>query len=211
MKWELGIAFAVLSVLAAHAQNSAPQTSPQFSAILRAQQHRDAVLGAAKQSTSWIRLNCQKMSFIPLPLMRIWKPLEFDSNGAPTAGVWGETLEASGCGTTKKLNVVTIVRGPRQLVTGVLAPGDTSADPVLQKDAWRYVYAAAKVKVTAPGCQQAFVDNTQAVRKEEPTDAQLTGPILVENWTVVACGQTVVVEVKFLPTANGTTIGAHAL
>lgn len=203
-------AYLVLSIAAAgHAQNAIPPTSSQFSKVIQAKQHRDAVLGAAKQSTAWIKRNCQNASFVPLSTIKTWKPLEFDSTDAPIAGVWGETIEARGCGAPIKLNVMTVVREPNVLVSGVLAPGDTQADPTLQKDASRYVFIAALAK--APGCQQAHIEDTKVVRKEAPDDARLTGPVLVENWTVIACGRNVIVEVKFLPTANGTTIGAHVL
>jgi hypothetical protein len=196
--------------MAAQAQD-ASALSPQFNAILHAEQHRTAVLEGAKHSTTWIKHDCQNASFAPLPTIKIWKHPEFDSSGAPTAGQWGESVEASGCGISRQLNVVTTVRSPTELVTGPLAPGNTSADPILQKDASRQVFTAAMTK--APGCKQVFLDNTQAIRKEspKPTETFLTGPVPVENWSVVVCDQTVIVEVKFLPTAAGTTIGAHAL
>ena len=209
--WGLALVHSILSVMAAQAQDAPPPPAPQFSAILKAPQHRNAVIDAAKHSTTWIKHDCQSASFTPLPMIKVWKRPEFDSTGTPVAGMWGESIEASGCGITRKLNTVTTVHNAGALVTGPLAPGYTSADPVLQLDTSRYVFAAEKIKVQ--GCQQAFLENTQAVRKEspEPTDARVTGAVLVENWTIAACGQTVIVEVKFIPTAGGTTIAAHAL
>jgi hypothetical protein len=198
-----------LAVSAAYAQNAGPTTTPQFTRVLQAPQHRSVVIEAAKQSTSWIKRSCQSTSFVPLPGIRIWTPPEFDSTGAPIKGEWGESVLASGCGFTKKLNVGTAVIKPQALVTGVLAPGDTEANPTLQLDTSRYVFAAATGK--APSCKDRYLDDTKAVRKEPPTDPILKGPVVVENWIVMACGQTIAVEVKFMPTADGTTIGAHAL
>jgi hypothetical protein len=206
-----GVGCLLLGVVAAQAQNASAQISPQFSAILQAQQHRDAVIAAAQESTSWKRYNCQNAKFTPLPMMRIWKSPEFDSAGVPIAGLWGESLEASGCGVArKKLNVVTAVSGPGSLTTGVLAPGDTEANPLLQKDTSRHVYAAAMTKAPRE-CKKVFLDDTQHIRKEAATDPRIAGPVLVEKWTVIACDQTIDVEVKFIPDATGRTIGAHPL
>src|SRR5437868_2613931 len=71
--------YLALGVAAVHAQNAIPPISSQFSKVLQAKQHRDAVLGAAKQSTAWIKRNCQNASFIPLSTIRTWKPVEFDA------------------------------------------------------------------------------------------------------------------------------------
>jgi hypothetical protein len=183
--------------------------SPQFGNILRAQQHRDAVLGAAKQSTTWIRHACASGTFKPLPTIKIWKPLKFMSDGKPLEGVWGESVEASGCGLTRLLNVVTVVRDPGVLITQVLAPGTTEADPILQKDASRYVFIASVARV--PGCQQAFIDDTRFIKQEPASDAHMIAPAGVEHWTVSACGHEFTVEVKFLPLAGRTDIAARVL
>lgn len=205
--WASALCCLMLLATTASAQNPPPPPSPQFSSILQAQQHRDAVIDAAKHSTTWIRHGCQSGSFTPLPVVKVWKRPEFDATNRPIAGLWGERVEASGCGITRLLNVATSVRSPGALVTGILAPGDTGADPTMQMDASRYAFTAA----VSPGCQQAYLDDTHAVRKEKADDPRVNGPVSVEDWTVVACGRTVVVEVKFIPTANGTTVVAHAL
>lgn len=208
-QWGTAVVCMMLATTAAHAQNAPRTASPQFTAILQAQQHRDTVINAAKLSTTWIRHGCQDGSFTYLPLVRVWRQPQFDSTNKPIAGLWGERVQASGCGITRILNVVTSVRSPGALVTGILAPGDTGADPTLQVDASRYAFAAALTR--APGCRQAFLDNTQQIREEKSDDARVTGTVRVENWTIVACGQSVVTEVKFLPDATGTTVVAHAL
>ncbi len=70
-------------------------------------------------------------------------------------------------------------------------PGDTVADPILQKDTAGYVFIAALAKT--PLCKQAFIDDTQVIG------------LKFEKWTVIACGQAKVVEVRFLPSAQGGT------
>lgn len=210
-QWGLSGVVLLLTCVAAQAQDAPPPPSPQFNAILQSQKQRDAVIETAKHSTTWIRHGCGNASFSQLPVIRIWKRPEFNLANAPTAGQWGERVQASGCGITRLLNVSTSVRSPGVLVTSLLAPGDTSADPILQIDASRYAFTAAIAGVK--GCQDAFIDDTHAVRSEvmEPSDARITGPVRVEHWTIVACGRNIVVEMKFLPTATGTTIVAHPL
>jgi hypothetical protein len=200
----------MLAPMAAHGQDRAGTISAQFAGVLQAQQHKDVLLQAAKQSTTWIRHGCNSGAFKPLPAVRIWKPAGFGANGSPIEGIWGESIEASGCGMTRILNVATIVRSPGVLVSQVLAPGETKADPLLQQDASRFVFAAS-VSV-APGCRQAFIDDTKVVGQEPASsDARLVAPVEVEQWTVSACGQNVTVEVKFLPVAGKIDIVAHVV
>ncbi len=210
-QWGLSGVFLSLTCIAAQAQNAPPPPSPQFSAILQSQKQRDAVIETAKHSTTWIRHGCGNASFSHLPLIKIWKRPEFDSANAPMAGQWGQRVEASGCGITRLLNVLTSVRSMGVLINSLLAPGDTSADPTLQIDASRYAFATAIAGVQ--GCRDAYIDNTQAIRNEvpEPSDVGITGPVKVEHWTIVACGHNIVVGLKFSPTATGTTIVAHTL
>jgi len=204
------LCLAIGSVVA-QAQAQSHSISPQFATILQAQQHRDAVLDAAKHSTTWLRHDCPGASLAPLEGIKVWKWPEFDAAGVPIAGDWGESVQASGCGFTRVLNVVTTVRSPGALVTGPLAPGGTRADPILQRDASRYAFAAALLH--SPGCKDAFLDDTEIDHNTDPRppDAQLAGPARLERWSIVACGRSVAVEVQFLPTASGTTVVVHGL
>jgi hypothetical protein len=197
----------MLPPMAAHGQPGA--VSAQFAGVLQAPQHRDAVLQAAKQSTTWIKHGCSSGTFKPLPTVKMWKPARFGANGSPVEGVWGETIEANGCGMTRILNVATIVRSPGVLVTQVLAPGETKADPLLQQDASRFVFSAG---LAGTGCRQAFIDDTKAVGQEPASSvAGLVGPVEIEQWTLIACDRNITVEVQFLPRAGKTEIVAHPL
>ena len=176
--------------------------------MLTAPQHVNAAMDAARHSTTWIRHGCQDGSLTRLSRVAIWKQPEHDASGKPTSGQWSERFQATGCGITRLLNAITTVRGPGVLVSGPVAPGDTTADPTLQMDASRYAFAAALRRV--PGCSEAWLDNTRMIRQEHPDDARLTGPVRIEDWMIVACGRDITVEMKFLPIAIGTDIVAHA-
>jgi hypothetical protein len=196
----------------ATAQGQAPVmgVTPQFADVLRSQQHRDAVSGAARQSTVWIRHACDSASFNALPSLKIWQPVSFDAKNTPVAGVWGESIEVNGCGIDRILNVATVVRSPGVLVSKVLAPGATKADPLLQRDASRYVFAALAKAVQ--GCRTAYLDDTVFEGEEASVPlAKVTGPVKIEHWIVAACGRTITVEVKFIPVASSTDVVAHVL
>ncbi len=159
---------------------------------------------------TWIRHGCQSASFTPDTGVRVWRWPEFDLGGQPVAGAWGEAVRADGCGIARVLNVLTYVRTAGALVSGPLAPGDTTADPTLQRDASQHAFTAALTHV--PGCRQAYLDDTRFVSRTAPArpDPRLTGPVTLEHWTVIACGTPVVVDVQFLPVGHGTDIVARA-
>lgn len=166
-------------------------------------------MSAAKQSTTWLKHACSTASFTRLTRLRIWRALAFDQAGEPTAGAWQETIHVDGCGFTRNLNVLTVVRAPREMLSIVLAPGETRGDPTLQKDAATYVFAAVAARV--PGCRDAYVDDTQIDADRSNLPSLSPGkPGWGEDWTVMACGRPVVVELTFTPDATGTTISAHA-
>ncbi len=197
-------------IATARGQAAVMGITPQFAGVLRSQEHRDAVLAAAKRSTTWLRHGCESASFNALPRLKIWQPVSFDSKNTPMGGVWGESIEASGCGLDKILNVETMVRSPGVLVSQVLAPGATKADPILQRDASRYVNAA--MVPALQGCRQAYLDDTLVEGQETSAPlANVTGPVAIEHWIVVACGRTLTVEVKFIPLAGSTNVVAHVL
>lgn len=199
----------LLACAAARAQSPSPTLPPQFREVLAAPQHLNAAIEAAKHSTTWVKNGCQTGELTRVPQVRVWKRPEFDSSNKPIAGQWGEAFAASGCGSTRILNVVTSLRGPGVLISGPLAPGDTSANPTLQVDASRYAFVA--VIQRAPGCNQAYLDDTKRIRDGKPDNAQLTGLVHVEHWRFVACGKDITVEMTFLPSATGTDVVAHVL
>jgi hypothetical protein len=84
-----------------------------------------------------------------------------------------------------------------------LLPGETKADPRLQRDAIGAAKAAAVAK-NPKGCEQAWTTNTRAVKPYK--DAKTPW---VERWSFDLCGNKAVVEMSFLPGGStGTTFTA---
>jgi hypothetical protein len=200
-------ALVLLSPLADAQPSPLAESSPAFNAVLQSPQHHAAVLGAVKQSTVWRKHACAAATFAVQKVM-IYHAPSFDASGKPLSGVWGEKLRATGCGNTLILNAVTQVRSPGVLVSGALAPGDTVADPILQRDA--SLYARPVLMRGHAGCRDAYVENTEVLNKTVPQPGSATGPVRFEKWTAFVCGSTVAVELMFTPNATGTTIAAYA-
>jgi hypothetical protein len=84
-----------------------------------------------------------------------------------------------------------------------LLPGETKADPRLQRDAIQIAKAAAAT-VGAPDCKKSWTTDTKAV--EAYKDAHTPW---VERWSFDVCGKSAVVEMSFLPGGgSGTSISA---
>lgn len=84
-----------------------------------------------------------------------------------------------------------------------LLPGETKADPRLQRDAIQIAKAAAAT-VGAPACNKSWTTDTKAV--EPYKDSQTPW---VERWSFDVCGKPAVVEMSFLPGgSSGTSISA---
>jgi hypothetical protein len=84
-----------------------------------------------------------------------------------------------------------------------LLPGETKADPRLQRDA----IGAAKAMAAAEnphGCERSWTTDTRAVEPYKDAKTPWT-----ERWSFDLCGKTAVVEMSFLPGgASGTTYTA---
>jgi hypothetical protein len=191
-----------------HAQQTgAADPKSAFKAVLRSPDHQNAVLAAAKQSAVWQRNPCADATFT-LQRVMIYRAPTFDPAGKPLSGLWGEKLRATGCGTSRTLNAMTTVRSPGVLVNFALAPGDTTADPILQRDAASYARPIALRGQEA--CKDVYLENTEILHKTAPQPPQATGPVRFEKWTVFVCGSEVAVEVSFMPDHTGTLVSATA-
>jgi hypothetical protein len=202
------LALALLPLIAHAQQPPPPDAKSAFKAVLWSPDHQKSVLAAAKQSTVWQRNPCATATFT-LQRVMIYRAPEFDPTGKPVSGLWGEKLRATGCGTTRTLNAMTTVRSPGVLVNLALAPGDTTADPILQHDAASYARPVALLGQT--DCKDVYLENTEILHKTEPPPPQATGTVRFEKWTVFVCGSEVPVELSFTPDSTGTLVSAHAI
>jgi len=181
-----------------------------LASILQNPQHQKAVVEAAQQSSTWVNNRCGNATFAIAGLVAIYQPLALDAQARPIAGAWKERVTAS-CGTHRVLNVLTAVKAPGALTSGVLLPGTTRADPQLQRDAVRYA-AVASGGAPPPSCRQAYVADTKFVGVEGEADPGLAParrtPPWKEEWTMIACDKHSIVTLHFVPDATGTMINA---
>jgi hypothetical protein len=203
----LVVALTLVPRMAQAQQHQAVEASPAFRTVLQSPEHQSAVLRALKQSTVWQRHGCADATFTVLKVV-IYKAPAFDAAGKPIVGAWGEKVRATGCGTSLLLNAVTQVRSPGVLVSGALAPGETTADPILQRDA--SFYARPVAMRGHAGCKDAYLENTEILNKTAAAPPDATGPVRFERWTVFVCGSIVAVELMFTPDKTGTSIVAYA-
>jgi len=82
-----------------------------------------------------------------------------------------------------------------------LVPGETNADPLLQRDVLQGV-AAATAAVRPATCDKTYVTDTQV------THPQDRGGMWVERWSYDLCGTKAQTDMTFTPSDRGTTWGA---
>ena len=86
-----------------------------------------------------------------------------------------------------------------------LVPGQTTADPLLQRDVLQGA-AAATAAARPAGCDKTYVTDTQVTK---PRDG---AGVWVERWSYDLCGTKAATEMTFTPSeAGGTTWGAKII
>jgi hypothetical protein len=124
------------------------------------------------------------------------------------AGAWKEAVQATSCGKSRVHNVHTFVRPDGNLQRSPMLPGSTIADIMLQTDTVRMAYI--NVAAQAKGCPTAqhFIEDTKFLGWDsKPIANAKAGPdarAWDEEWTASACGNQMVLSVRFTPDATGT-------
>ena len=135
-------------------------------------------------------------------------PVQFDGQRFTPGGAWKETVQATSCGKLRVHNVHTFVRPDGNLQRSPMLPGSTIADIPLQRDAAGLAYV--NIAVHAKDCPRAqhFIEDTKFVRWDsKPILNAKAGPnarAWDEEWTASACGNPIVLSVRFTPDATGT-------
>lgn len=132
--------------------------------------------------------------------MTVIKPATFDAKGQPSGGAWKQGFPVSGCGNDTIINLYFTVQPGGHMVGMVGVPGDTRADPLLQRDAVRDLVGAVKAQNAA--CTAPHVRHTHYDGVAEPKGSWR------ETWIVSGCGKTYTVPLTFTPGAMGTQIAA---
>lgn len=119
----------------------------------------------------------------------------------PKSGVWMESVDMLVCGERKKTRYFVMAQNgaePRMLL---MLPGDSKADPMLQRDAMMYALIAVASDEKTKACnKRPNVVTTKYQSRDDKSGAW------VEDWTVDVCGSEKVVVMTFQPDKTGTTI-----
>jgi hypothetical protein len=172
-------------------------------------EQREVIQGAARAPV--MQQNpCASAEYAVEKKLAIYRQPAFDSTGKVVAGAWKQLVDEQGCGARRLLNVVVIAQSSGGYAVLPLLPGTTHADPVLQRDALRFVVQAA---ATAPGaptadCPRPYVADTEFLGQDATAAAGTKEPAWSERWTYVACTKRLEIPVRFLPDATGTTVSA---
>jgi hypothetical protein len=168
------------------------------------------VISTAGRSTVFLQDPCPDAKFAIEKRYVIYKPLSFSADGKVVAGAWKQIVEEQGCGTSRLLNVMLASQNDGKLAAVALLPGTTHADPILQKDAGRYVQIALS---TTPGgretnCAMLYVADTQFLEEEGEALPGAKGRPWKELWTLQSCTQKMLVPMRFIPDSGRTSISA---
>jgi hypothetical protein len=178
-----------------------PGAGGALTRFVGAAENRDAVLSVARQHEAALPDACPSAAFQKVGVLTLYRPVRFDAQGRPTEGAWRESVEATGCGTRRTFNVLTIIAADEPVRRVPLLPGGTIADPVLQQDALPDAVRGAAA--ANPGCRDGIVVDT---RFDEFEGASAASRPWRETWTVAGCGRLVDVPITFAPDARGTGI-----
>ena len=172
--------------------------------------HQQHVISAAARSTVMLQNVCPTAQYSIEKKFVPYQPVELDGSGVLIAGAWKQIVDLQGCGASRQLNVLVLAQGSKGVAVMPLLPGNTHADPVLQKDGVRF---AVQATATVPGghdpaCKIGYVENTEYVAADDSTLPNAKGPGWSERWTLSNCTQQMVVPMHFIPDSTGTGIVA---
>jgi len=209
----LFVALWILASCAPAQTGAAPDTAQLIRHAARADE-RDAVLANGRTQTAGGSCRAVTLDVEGPPMA--FGSLRFEENRL-VEGLWLQRLRATGCGATGRLSVLTVAAAGQPIRRIALLPGDTFADPVLQRDGVRHadLVAAAANR----GCERRQVVNTrfagsqpdlEAMQADLRATGRMTRP-WIEAWQLSACGQPVMVRMQFIPNQSGTAIAAALL
>jgi hypothetical protein len=140
----------------------------------------------------------------------IFKPVTFGPDGAPTSGMWKETVRVQGCSRSGIYNVATGVDASGGVHVFAMLPGTSIADSQLERDAVDQALIEARTKAP-PNCTVNVVDTafeSYASAANPGVEPGREARTWHEKWTVQGCAASIIVAMTFVPHTNGTAIEA---
>lgn len=181
-----------------------------FKTLLADPTEQQYVIRAAGRSTVFLQNPCAEASFAVEKRFVPYQLASFDASGAMISGSWKQTVDERGCGVTRVLNVMVVAQAAGKLSVVPLLPGSTRADPLLQQDAVKYAVRALTTVSGGrePNCTVGYVEDTQFLGEEGQALPAAKGPAWKELWTLESCTQQMLIPMRFIPDASGTSISA---
>jgi len=119
----------------------------------------------------------------------------------PVDGVWFEFVDMNVCGDKMQTKYMVEAQNAKEPRLRLMLPGNSIADPTLQRDAVMYAQIAVSQSESAKGCRNLRVKDTKFIAMQGKGAWQ-------ELWTVDACNNAIVTVVTFISTEKGTTVSA---
>lgn len=119
----------------------------------------------------------------------------------PKSGGWYEFIDANICGDKIAPKYVFKAMEGKPPLKFPMLPGNSHADPVLQKDGAKYALTTVMQKHGFSKCKRLNIVDTQFVEKD-------TNGKWSEDWIVSVCGKKETVSMVFIPMSAGTSIKA---
>lgn len=194
----------IATLSAFHTPPALADTAADEKAYLASPETREAARVALKTAAEQVMPACATYSADDASTV-VYKNLRL-RNGRPEDGLFRESATVHGCGTSRRISVLGLVRPDGNVQRVALLPGTTLGDPIVQRDAIPYAISGAAKRIPAQ-CHDVRVKNTDFIGYD---------PATIENkkpwreiWTVSACQATIAVDMLFRPDSDGTTIIAR--
>ncbi len=188
------------------------QHAPTFDQFVQQSSWQDQVIDAARAQYKQLPGACAAAKFNPTGKLVLYIPPRFSADGKLDSGMWSQGVAVSGCAPLPdQLNVLTVVQPGKPPTRIPTMPGDSHADPQTQKNALQYAEAIA-IRAAPAGCtHQIFTDakfdgytGLPAADVPQGRDNRAWR----EAWYLFACSNTYVIEMTFVPNAQGIQLSA---
>lgn len=183
---------------------SAQTAVPAFDTLLSSPIYQNAVIARARNSVAWSKHNCEAGSFSIPNSIQIGALPATNPQGGLISGNWRQSVQASGCGIARKLNIGVYLTPTGGLTFLSLVPGETLGDADVQRQAAQVAFSAAMADT--PDCRDGYIDDTELVG---PAPVPRQRSAWTELWTLQVCSGTVRVEITYRPEGGGVEISSR--